>query len=240
MPTLLKRDSTLRKLVTGAILALGMLVALVVLTPHDNAFAELQGTIAGHAFSIEGSETGATLAPVNRVDLPPGGTASDPMAVTSGSLTVTGTANTDCSGNSTGDPLNAACFSTITAFSLSINGTVIATADTLDAQSSTSADGVTVASADTGTSFANLCIQQTALPDPCTIITVPGPVSVNIPGVAVGTIIVQDEVTRTTEGEATGSGLTVTMLHVDLAVAGSQDVLDIAQKGRPSSATSSK
>ena len=136
---------------------------------------------------------------------------------------------TNCSNVATGAPVWVTCTSSLENLSLSLGGIVILTADSMVAQSTSTNDGSTAWSENTGSQFGGLCIVQT-LGAQCTPITSPGRYPIDIEGVGQGTITVQPEDRSATESGAMGSGLTVTMLHIDFeTVAGGAINLDIGQ-----------
>jgi len=127
--------------------------------------------------------------------------------------------------------VDASCSSDVEnlAFSVDvvIDDVVIVTADSLSAQANCVDTGGGPSCTNTGTFFTNLCIQAVNPPLACTPIS-PGAnqvIPVNVVGVVTGNVIVQEEVVRTSNVDpdcASGAGLTVTMIHLDLvAVAGS-------------------
>ena len=194
------------------------LVALTVLvSSSDRASADVTGTIAGHGVTIDGTYAGFTIPALNRVDLPAGGVAFDPLAASESGLEASSDdVSTSCAGIPEGTEVLASCQSTINDLTVSVDVTVIVTATQLVAQSTTSADQNGGLSDSSGSSFTDVCIQQVPLPEPCTAAAVAGDYPVAIPGVIVGTVTLQQETPRTTEGEVTGTGLTVSMLHFEL------------------------
>jgi hypothetical protein len=172
---------------------------------------------------------GESVDPINGVDIGDGRLAND-ADVDLGPLSMSSdNAWTNCSNVATGAPVWATCTSSLENLSLSLGGIVILTADSMVAQSTSTNDGSTTWSEHTGSQFGGLCIVQT-LGAQCTPITSPGTYPIDIEGVGHGTITVQPEDPSATESGATGSGLTVTMLHIDFQiVAGGAINLDIGQ-----------
>jgi hypothetical protein len=151
------------------------------------------------------------------------------------------TASTSCTGP--GDT-HTTCGSTIENFSLSFGDQAIVSADMLLAMSHSFANANGAFSHDIGSQMQGLCIVQSAAaactPVPDTgvsavnvsgvlAVNTPGVFSVDIPGVAVGMIAVQPEAFRTNDNGLNGSGLTVTMLHIELLAPDGWIILDVAQ-----------
>jgi len=206
--------------------ALGLLLAAFQSAPAH----ALTGTIDGHGFALEGSVAVVSVGPIDQVDLPPGGSASVPLNVNVSPLTVTSaTASVSCAGTPSGSQVDASCSSEVTGLSVTISGLEVITATVLRAQSNSVDTGAGATSDDSGTLIAGLCILQ-SLVGPCTPVSGPATISVNILGVVSGTVTVQSEVTRTMEGAVVGSGPTVTMLHIEFTTpAAISIVIDIAQ-----------
>lgn len=178
-----------------------------------------------HTFSTHGSVFGQEFDALNGVSGSSGG-GSDPLGWTQGLWSLSAdNASTDCSGPA---DTHSTCGSAIENFSLSYDGQEIVSADLLQAMSQSFATTEGAFSHDAGTQMQGLCIVQTVGAQ-CTPVTGPGVFTVNIPGVAVGTITVQPESTRTTDNGEDGSGLTVTMLHIELLTPDGWIILDVAQ-----------
>ena len=210
----------------SAAATLALLLAALQGTPTQ----ALTGTIDGHGFTLDGLVAVVPVGPVNQVDLPPGGSANVPLSVTVPPLTITSaTAAVTCSGTASGPQVDASCSSEVTGLSVVISGVEIITVGVLHAQSNSVDMGAGASSNDSGTLITDLCILE-SLASPCTLVTGAATVPVNILGVVSGTVTVQSEVTRTMEGSVVGSGLTVTMLHIEFTtVAAVSIVLDITQ-----------
>jgi hypothetical protein len=172
---------------------------------------------------------GESVDPINGVDLGDGRLAGD-ADVSLGPLSMSSdNAWTNCSNVATGALVWATCTSSLENLSVSLGGIVILTADSMVAQSTSTNDGSMTWSEHTGSQFGGLCIVLTS-GAACTPVTSPGTYLIDIEGVGHGTITVQPEDPSAIESGATGSGLTVTMLHIDFqTVAGGVINLDIGQ-----------
>ncbi len=211
------------------LVAIGLFVAAALAaTPAQRALA-LTGTIVGQGFALGGAVGPTPIGPLDLIDLPPGGSAAVPLNVNEAPLVVTSAAaSTNCTGTPMGVQVDAACSSEVTGLSVSVSGVEIITASVLRAQSNSVDSGSGPSSNDTGTAIVGLCILQSPLP-PCTPVSGPASIPVDIPGVVSGTIDVQTEVPRAMDGAVVGSGLTVTMLHIQLATPLVAIAVDIAR-----------
>lgn len=188
----------------------------------------LVGQIAGHGFTLDGSVLGISTT-VNRIDLPAGGTAGVALSVNGGAgavLIASDTASVTCSGQTNGPQVDASCSSSVTNLNLNVGATTIVHADALTAQANSADSGSGATSNDTGTSIVGLCVKSTALGS-CAPVLGPATISISIAGVATGTVQVQQETARSTDGALSGNGLTVTMLIVSLTVVGQPSALSI-------------
>ncbi len=169
----------------------------------------------GSASTVDGTVFGEPVDSVNQVGSD--GFQTDVLDLNQGPLSLTAEAAvTDCSHSSLGPPpVTQICSSSLRNFVFSLNGIVIVSADGLMTESTSTNDGSTVWSEQTASEIGNLCIAL-SLGAPCTQITGPGTYTVDIAGVAQGTIEVEAQDASTSEGGATGSGLTVTLLRINL------------------------
>lgn len=162
---------------------------------------------------------GQSVTPVNAVN--DDGTQSNEFDLNIGPLSInSNNATTDCDSSAA----EQTCTSTLDDFTFSLEGIAIITANSLTAKANSNGAG----SSDEGTDFSGLCILQSAA-GPCTPITEAGEYSINIPGVAQGVITVMAEDFTTSEGGVAGSGLTVTMLRVNLTTPDGPITLDLVQ-----------
>ena len=192
----------------------------------DSAEAAIQGTIRGSAQTLSGSLTlnngsGTIAIPnPNVVSLPVGGSSSEAIDFTDpGSLTVriTGSASVECNGsNSAPLVIDATCTSTITNFALSFQSITAITIGKLVMKSQTVATSSTTVSASTGTTMENVCVKE-GLGLPCKAIPPGGSVSFTFPPMS-GTVSLQTEARRQTDGNLTGSGLRVTGVRISLTL----------------------
>jgi hypothetical protein len=192
----------------------------------DPAEAAIQGTIRGSAQTLSGSLTlnngsgTITIPNPNAVSLPAGGSSSDVIDFTDpGSLTVriTGSASVECNGSSSAPlVIDATCTSTITNFALSFQSITAITIGRIVMKSQTVATGSSVVSASTGTTVENVCVKE-GLGLPCKAIPSGGSVSFNFPPMS-GTVSLQSETSRQTDGNLTGSGLRVTGVRISLTL----------------------
>lgn len=175
--------------------------------------------VSGDAVSVEGIVFGQSITPVNVVN--DDGTQSNELDLTIGPLSITSdNATTNCDSA----PGEQTCTSTLDNLTFSLYGIDIITASSLTAQSNSS-DGT---SDDAGTGFSGLCILE-SLGNPCTQVPDAGQYVINIPGIAQGVITVRAEDHTMTENGVPGSGLTVTMLRVELITPNGPINLDLVQ-----------
>ena len=214
------------------ILALATLatILLAVGRAPDTAEAAIQGTIRGSAQTLAGSLTlnngsGTIAIPnPNAVSLPAGGSSSDAIDFTDpGSLTVriTGGASVECDGIASAPfVIDANCTSTITNFALSFQSITAITIGKIVTKSQTVATGSSTVSASTGTTVENVCVKE-GLGLPCKAIAPGGSVSFTFPPMS-GTVSLQTESTRQTDGNLTGSGIRVTGVRISLTLISTQ------------------
>ncbi len=178
----------------------------------------------GSAFTVHGVVLGESVDPVNDTDLDdPAGTDSADLDL--GPVSITGDGSTECGYSEPGTlPVFVVCGSRVDNFGLSIGGETIVEAGTLFARSTSTFDGTSATSDSDGTTWEGLCIVQSS-GDACTPVTAAG--DYDIAGACDGTVTVQGEDASESEDGKPGSGLTVTMLHVDCATAQGDIVLDI-------------
>jgi hypothetical protein len=226
-----------------AFLAAG--VSLILSLLSSGASADVEGEIVGHAHTVEALLLGSPVLGVNSIDLPPDSSLGVNLSADAVGVLVlnSSTAATDCSGIDAGPEVVAKCVSTVEDLEVGVTGLgaladfVLIEATTLRAVSKSSDDGTTAQSLnndpDTGevTEIVGLCIATDlaqVLGGTCTAINAAGTVNISIDVLGVpllaGTVTVWDEDTRTTDGALTGTGLTVTMLLVQLTVLGTDTV----------------
>ena len=214
----------------GAPFALAIIVLVTILIAMgrqpDSADAAIQGTIRGSAQTLAGSLTlnngSGTIAIPNptAVSLPLGGSSSEAIDFTDpGSLTVriTGSASVQCDGSSSAPlVIDANCTSTITNFALSFQSITAITIGKIVMKSQTVATSSTSVSGSTGTTVENVCVKE-ALGLPCKAIPPGGSVSFTFPPMS-GTVSLQTEATRQTDGGLTGSGIRVTGVRISVTL----------------------
>ena len=161
--------------------------------------------------TVEGIVLGQTIAPVNQVT--DEGTKSTDFDLSVGPLSITSDgATSHCDSG----PGFETCESSLNNLLFKLYGLNIITAGSVHSQSNSSVG----TSNDNGTSYSNVCILQSA-GNPCTVVTAgQNDYDIDIPGVAQGVITISAEGLTTTEGGVRGSGLTVTMLRLDLTTPG--------------------
>jgi outer membrane biosynthesis protein TonB len=201
--------------------------------------ADVSGEVRGHAFTVEASVAGLPALSVNRIDLPPGGTSG--LSVNAGLLGVvditSGTAATRCDGVTSGAEVVASCSSVVEDLSIGVSGVlllpdiVLLQATELRAVSRSSDDGSGGVSIDSdpgipeATTFSGVCVILDAgdISGGCTNISAPGTYPINITTIlgvplVTGTLVLEGQTPRSTDGALTGSGLTVTMLRLSLQI----------------------
>ena len=176
----------------GVILVCGTATLALLLAALQSAPTHaLTGTIDGHGFALEGAVAVVSVGPLDQVDLPPGGSAGIPLNVNESPLTVTSaTASVGCAGTPSGSRVDASCPAEVTALSVAISGLEVISATVLRAQSNSVDAGTGATSDDTGTLIAGLCILPSPI-GPCTPVSGPASIPVNILGVVSGTVTVQ-------------------------------------------------
>jgi hypothetical protein len=211
--------------------------------------ADVTGETIGHAYTVEASVAGVATISVNRVDLPPGGTSG--LGLNESLLGVvgltSGTADTRCDGTASGPEVIASCSSIIEDLSMDIAdlGVIglpaftLLEATELSAVSRSSDDGTGGVSINNDpdfsetTTFSGVCLMQDLgdVLGGCTAINLPGtyPIDISVLGVPIvtGSLTLHAETPRSTDGSFTGSGLTVTMLQLDLQIL-ALDALEIS------------
>ncbi len=199
---------------------------VVIARQPSTAEAQIQGTLKGSAQTLSGSLTlnngSATIAipNPNSVSLPAGGSASEGIDFTDpGSLTVriTGGASVQCDGIASAPlVLDANCTSTLTNFAVSFQSITPITIGRIVAKSSTVATAAGPVSTSAETIVENICVKE-AQGSPCLAIPAGGSVSFNYPPMS-GTVSLQTETPRTSDGSSTGSGMRVTGVRISLTL----------------------
>ena len=214
----------------------------------SGASADVEGDVVGHAHTVHASLLGSPMLDVNSIDMPPDSSLGLNLSADAVGVLVldSSTASTECSGIESGPEVVAKCVSTIEDLEVSVTGLgaladfVLIEATTLRAVSKSSDDGTTAQSLnndpDTGevTEIVGLCIATDlaqVLAGTCTPINAAGTVNISIDVLGVpllaGTVTVWDEGTRTSDGALTGTGLTVTILEINLTALGT-DTLELS------------
>ena len=217
-----RRPAAFLLAIAAFLLSIGVLVG----QGPSTAEAQIQGTIKGSAQTLSGSLTlnngSATIAipNPNSVSLPAGGSASEGIDFTDpGSLTVriTGSASVQCDGMASAPlVLDANCTSTITNFAVSFQSITPITIGRIVAKSSTVATAAGPVSTSAGTTVENICVKE-AQGSPCLAIPSGGSVSFNYPPTS-GTVSLQTETPRTSDGSSSGSGMRVTGVRISLTL----------------------
>lgn len=183
---------------------------------------------AGSASSVEGTVFGQTVNPVNPVTDDGSHTAVLDLNVGTMSLSAD-QATTDCSQSSFDlPPVTQTCRASLRNFNFNLGDVVIVSADMLAVQSTSTNDGTGASSDGSLTQIEHLCILKTA-DGLCTPITEPGVYTIDIAGVAQGTITVAAQDPTTSEAGVAGSGLTVTSIKINLTTPSGDIDLDVGR-----------
>ncbi len=188
--------------------------------------AQIQGTIKGYAQTLSGSVTlnngtGVQLIPnPNAVSLPAGGSSSESFNWTdSGSLTVriSGSASTSCTGMSSAPlVIDATCTSEITNLAVSFQSVTPIQIGRIVAKSSTVATGSTIQASSGGTLVEGVCVRE-AQGFGCVPIAPGGSANFTFPPMS-GSVTLQTETPRTSDGNVQGKGVRVTAVRINMTL----------------------